>query len=168
MEAVAGVTSFNFTIIMQLINTLIICVVLGKILAKPVHEFILKRQNEVDQSLQNAEMKNQEAIELRRQYEHKIRSAQRESRDILTAAKAKADNRSKEILNEANRQADELKRLAEVEIEKEKYRTLNEAKEQIVSMAVFMAEKILEKELDETEQREFINRVLDEVGRKDV
>ena len=165
---VLGVVSFNRTIILQLINTLIICIVLGKILIKTVHEFVQKRQNDVDESLRNAELKNQEAMELRRQYEHKIKAAQREGRDIVKAARAKAEDRSKEIISEANRQADELKRMAEAEIEKEKSRTLNEAKEQIVSMAVFMAEKILEKELDEKEQREFVNRILDELGEKDV
>lgn len=166
MEAL-GVVSFNWTIILQLINTLIICIVLGKLLVKPIHEFVEKRQNDVDASLRNAEQKNQEAMELRRQYEYKIKSAQKEGRDIVKAAKARAEDRSREIIGEANRQADELKRLAEAEIEKEKSRTLNEAKEQIVSMAVFMAEKILEKELDEQEQREFVNRILNELGEKD-
>lgn len=163
-----GIISFNWTIILQLINTLIICIILGKLLVKPIHEFVQKRQNDVDDSLKNAEIKNQEAIELRRQYEHKIKAAQREGRDIVKAARTKAEDRSREIIGEANRQAEELKKMAEAEIEKEKSRTLNEAKEQIVSMAVFMAEKILEKELDEKEQREFINRILNELGEKDV
>lgn len=165
---VTNVVSFNWTIIMQLINTLVICVVLGKLLAQPIHNFVKKRQDAIDASLDQAEKKNQEALDLKREYEHKIRMAQRESRDIISAAKVKADNRSREIINEADRQADELKRMAELEIEREKNRTIHEAKEQIVSMAVFMAEKILEKELDEQEQREFINRILKEVGKTDV
>ncbi len=165
---VTGVVQFNWTIIMQLINTLIICVVLGKVLAQPIHNFVKKRQDAIDASLDFAQQKNQEALELKREYELKIRGAQKESRDIISAAKAKADNRYREIINEADRQADELKRLAELEIEREKNKTVYEAREEIVSLAVFMAEKILEKELDEKEQRAFIDRILKEVGKTDV
>ena len=110
--------------------------------------------------------KDKDKFSIEEETEWRIQVLKRTAR--ISAAKAKADNRYREIINEADRQADELKRLAELEIEREKNKTVYEAREEIVSLAVFMAEKILEKELDEKEQRAFIDRILKEVGKTDV
>lgn len=167
MEFFAPIISFNWTLVMQLINTLIICLLLGKFLVKPVHELVRKRQDGITSSMREAELKNQEALQLKATYEEKLKDAGRESRKLINEAKEKADVNSRRVLDLANKRTEELKRQAEMEIEEEKHRKVNEAKDEIVGMAVFMAQKILEKELDQDKQKDFVNQMLEEVQSSD-
>ena len=54
---------------------------------------------------------------------------------------------------------------AQEEIEQEKIRAIAEMREQIVTMAIYAAEKIIEQKLDMTGQEEILSDILDEAGR---
>lgn len=55
-------------------------------------------------------------------------------------------------------------RQTEAEIERLKKKALEDMKEEIGMLAIFAAEKILEKQLDHQEQQAVIGRIIDEAG----
>ena len=70
------------------------------------------------------------------------------------------------ILEEARKQAEQLKVNAQRDIEDEKKRALEEINKQIADLSVLVASKILEKELDGSTQSEYVDKVIKEVGVK--
>ena len=57
-----------------------------------------------------------------------------------------------------------IKNRAEKEIEREKLKAVNELKEDIVSLSLLAASKVLEKDIDQNQDRELITQFLNEVG----
>ncbi len=70
------------------------------------------------------------------------------------------------ILDEARKQAEQLKVNAQRDIEDEKKKALEEINKQIAELSVLVASKILEKELDGSAHSEYVDKVIEEVGVK--
>jgi F-type H+-transporting ATPase subunit b len=67
-----------------------------------------------------------------------------------------------EIVRAAEERAQQIVRQAERQIEAEKERALSDMREQIGMLAVYAAEKIIEKQLDQTAQQAVLDGVLKE------
>jgi F-type H+-transporting ATPase subunit b len=106
----AGLVEFSWTFVFQIVNTLILYLVLKKFLFVPVTEFIQGRQDEIQSSYDDAEKTNEEAKNLKSEYENKLDKVEEEKQEILIAAKKKADEQGSEIIKESKEQAAKLKR----------------------------------------------------------
>jgi F-type H+-transporting ATPase subunit b len=125
---------------------------------------MLDRQKAVKDSFDQAERTNQIADEKLAEYNKKKLNLENEGREIIKNAKIKAEATAKEITDEANRKANEMLLQAQREIEREKLKAVSEMRQQIASLAIFAAEKIIEKQLDASGQEEIIQRVIEQAG----
>ena len=82
----------------------------------------------------------------------------------MKKATDQAKRTGEEIVDEAKAEAKALKDKAEREIAQEKTKAINEAKDEIASISVQIAEKIVNRELNEKDQEQFVNRFVDELG----
>lgn len=80
------------------------------------------------------------------------------------AASEKANRRSEEILNNAKADAIQIKQKAEADIEREKQSARSEIRSEISDLAVMVASKIVDKEINEQDQRRFIDEFIENVG----
>ena len=133
-------------IITQLINLLLLFLLLKHFLFKPVQNILNARQAEIDKSYADAETAQTRAEELRDEYEKRISDAKAEAADI-----AKAD-------------AARLREKAEAQIEQEKKKAMNELKDEISGIAVDIASKVVEREIDEKDHEELISEFIKGVG----
>ncbi len=108
--------------------------------------------------------KNLEAEELKAQYDAKLAEAAEEGRQLVREAAVRAESRAAEIIKEAEKDAANIKAKAEVDIKREHEKALNALKDDIVSMAVMAASKIIEKEMDEASHKTFVQQFIDRVG----
>ena len=153
-----------FTIFATLVNFLILLLFLKHYLFDRVNKVIDDRNTEVLDTIQNAESRMLKADELRESYEQQIADLENKGREIVREAKVKADAQARDIIQEAEDRTAALLRQTEDEIERLKKKSLEEMKHEIGSLAIFAAEKILEKELDHQEQQAFIGKIIDEAG----
>ncbi|MFZ7134444.1 MAG: F0F1 ATP synthase subunit B [Eubacteriales bacterium] len=160
----AGLVEFSWTFVFQIVNTLILYLVLKKFLFVPVTEFIQGRQDEIQSSYDDAEKTNEEAENLKSEYENKLDKVEEEKQEILIAAKKKADEQGSEIIKESKEQAAKLKEKAEQEIEIEKKKAINDVKDDISSMVIMAASKVLENEVDESRNKKLVDDFIKEVG----
>jgi F-type H+-transporting ATPase subunit b len=160
----AGLVEFSWTFVFQIVNTLILYLVLKKFLFVPVTEFIQGRQDEIQSSYDDAEKTNEEAKNLKSEYENKLDKVEEEKQEILIAAKKKADEQGSEIIKESKEQAAKLKEKAEQEIEIEKKKAINDVKDDISSMVIMAASKVLENEVDESRNKKLVDDFIKEVG----
>lgn len=153
-----------FTIFATLVNFLILVLVLKHILFDKVNKIIDERNSEIIDNIATAEHKVMEADKLRESYEKEIANLENKGREIIRDAKVKADAQAKDIIQEAEDKTTALIRQTEAEIERLKKKALEDMKEEIGALAIFAAEKILEKQLDHQEQQAVIGKIIDEAG----
>ena len=163
-EAFVGVNFF--TMIFAWINLVILYVFLKKLLFKPVKNMIDSRQKEIDDMYSDAENAKASANEMKAEYEEKIASADAESEEILRRAVRRAELREEEILKEADKKAARVMERAEEQIELEKKRAINDVKDEVSSIALGIAEAVIERDIDKNDHDSLIDEFIDKLGEK--
>lgn len=153
-----------FTIFATLVNFVILFLFLKHFLFDKVNKIIDDRNSEVIDSIHYAEDRILEAEKMKESYEKQLANIENKGREIVREAKLKADAQAKDILQDAENKTAMLLRQTEEEIERLKKKSLEEMKHEIGALAIFAAEKILEKELDYQEHQAVIGRIIDEAG----
>ena len=64
----------------------------------------------------------------------------------------------------ARTEAERLKESAKLEIEQQKEKAVTAIREQVASLSVLIASKVIEKELNEKDQEKLINDYIQEIG----
>ena len=161
-EAFVGVNFF--TMIFAWINLVILYVFLKKLLFKPVKNMIDSRQQEIDDMYSKAETAEKSANEMKTEYEEKLSSADAESEEILRRAVRRAELREEEILKEANQKAARVMERAEEQIELEKKRAVNDVKDEVSSIALGIAEAVIERDINKNDHNSLIEEFIDKLG----
>ena len=162
------VISINlWDVIYAIANLALIFFIFKKLLFKPVRKILDKRQGEVEEIYSTAEQIKLEAETSRAEYEERIAGAKQEASDIIRAAHERADRLEDEIVSEAHTEAEELMRRADAEIAQERKKAVNELKDEISAISVEIAEKMLEREIDEKTHEDLISRFIEEIGEDD-
>ncbi len=164
MEKYSSLMEFNPTLVMVMITLFVLYLILRKQFFEKIRNHIEARQNEVKNTYDNAAQKMQNAEEMLKHYEEKLGEADAEKREIIAVGKQRADAQAKSIIDEAKEEAARIKAKAMEEIEHEKQKAVLEMQNQIAALAMLAAEKILEKQIDEAEHREIVNKVIEQAG----
>ena len=152
------------TMIATLINTLILFLVLKHFLFKPVNKILDERKQNVEETYRQADEKLSEAARLESEYTEKLANAKEESAEIVKNATKRAQTRSDEIIAEAKKEASSLMVKANADIEKEKKRAVNQITDEISDIALAVAEKVVEKEIDPKDHERLIESFISELG----
>lgn len=158
MVEALGISLTEF--IFYLINFLILVGALGKFLYKPFLELMDNRKQSIKDALDNAELTNRRADEKMQNYNKRIARAEEEGREIIRAAKQKADAQASKIIEEANNKASDIIAKAEIAVEREKEKAMEEMRQEIAAIAIYAAEKIVEQEIQRVGQEAIIDEVI--------
>lgn len=158
------VTLVPWTFIAQICNLFIQVFLIKKFLIKPVKEVIEKRKQLATKELDEARVSNEEAARLKAEYEKSIADAKTEANEIIASANRTATAKSDEIISNANKEATAIKNKAEADIELERKAAVNEIKDDIGSMAVDIATRIIEREVREEDHKKLIDEFIENVG----
>ena len=166
MEIVTPLIGINWTFGMVLITFFVLYLIMKKFFFEKIHEFMEAREQKIRDQFDNAEAANKLAEEHLDEYRKKVDDIELERRGVIRDAKTIADARAQEIVNEANKRASEIVKQAEREAERERAELAESMREQVAMLAIYAAEKIIEKELDEKEQLLFIDEIIKQDGEK--
>lgn len=142
----------------------VVFVVLAKYGFPVITKMVEDRQAYINQSLEVAKEANAQLAKLKVEGDQIIASAGKEQGRILREAMQERDK----IIVEARKQADitAQKELEDVriQIQQEKEEAIRDIRRQVAVLSVDIAEKIVRKELDQSQQQmDMIDRMLDEV-----
>lgn len=154
----------QWTVLFTLVNMILTFLVLKKFLFKPVTKMIQDRQQEIDTMYQQADTAKEQSLAMEAEYRQKLATAQQTGEQIVKEAVTRGQSREEEILRRANREADALRAKAASDIDREKKKAINDAKNEISGMAVAIAEKVVERQLNATDQERMISRFIDKLG----
>jgi len=155
----------NFwTALFVLLNTLAIFFVAKKFLFGPVHRMITDRQSEIDGMYADATRAKTEAEQMSRELRKKLTDAQQTSERLMKEAAERGLKREVEIVKNAREQAEAILARASEDAAMEKKRALTSAKDEISSIAMAMAEKVIARELNENDQTAMVDNFINELG----
>ncbi|MBU5244678.1 MULTISPECIES: F0F1 ATP synthase subunit B [Bacillus] len=157
--------SFNGgDILFQLLAMLILLALLKKYALGPLLNIMKQREDHIAGEITSAEEKNKEAQQLIDEQRALLKEARQESQTLIENAKKLGENQKEEIIQAARAESERLKEAARTEIVKEKEQAVSALREQVASLSVMIASKVIEKELDEQAQEKLIQDYLKEVG----
>ena len=157
----------NFwTALFVLLNTLAVFFVAKKFLFGPVSKMIADRQAEIDGMYADAGKAKGEAEEMASEYRQKLSEAQATSERLVKEAAQRGQMREEEILRNAHDEAEAIRSRAAADAAREKKKVLNDAKNEISAMAVAVAEKVIGRELNASDQSAMVDHFIDELGDK--
>ena len=114
------VVTISWELLFQIINTVILFLVLKKLLFKPVLNIIEKRENMIQDDLATGAKAKNEGIALKKEYEEKVSLAKEEGKEIIKQATSRAEEKSNQIIADAQAEASSLKSKATKEIAQQK------------------------------------------------
>jgi F-type H+-transporting ATPase subunit b len=122
-----------------------------------------ERQGEIKGELERAEAERTEARQLQDQYREQLAGARQEAGRIIEEARATAEEMRRDLQARAEEQAEQTVARAQDEIRAERDRVFQELRAQVGTIAVELAERVVEKELDATTHERLIDEYIDQV-----
>lgn len=162
VQELVGIVPWTF--VAQICNLFIQMYLIKRFLFKPVNEMLEKRRALADAQIREAEEAKTEANAIKTEYEQNMKEAKEKANDILATAQKTAALQSEEMLKEATAQAAALKSKAESDIAQEKRKAVNEIKDEIGGIAVEIAGKVIEREINEEDHTKLIDEFIANVG----
>jgi len=158
------VTVNPVTLIAQICNLFIQLFLVKKFFLDKIKAILDQRREAADKQITDAEAAKAEAMAIKETYEQNMREAKAKADDILMNAQRSANSRSEEIISQAQAAAAQIKSKASADIEMEKKKAINDAKNEISGLAMAIAGKVVERELNTADQTQLIDRFIEELG----
>ena len=153
--------TFNISILYNVINILVLFVLLKIFLFKPVTEIMEKRKAMIQQDLDDAKKAKDDAEQMKGEYEN---TAKNQAADIVKDAKTRAEVEYNSIIEQGNKDAAAIMANADKAIAQEKERAIKQSKAEMADLAISMASKLVEKNVDATTNKKLIDDFLSEAG----
>ena len=161
-EELLGVNPW--TALFTLLNTLTIYFVAKKFLFGPVMKIIAERQQEIDNLYADAGSAKTEAEAMRSEYQDRLADAHAASERIMREAVARGQAREEAIIRQAQSESSAIMDKASADIQLEKKKALNEAKNEISDIALAIAGKVVGRELNAADQQSLVDSFIDGLG----
>jgi len=148
----------------QLIIFLILLALLKKFAWGPLTGIMKQREEHIASQIDSAEQAKKDADALLEQHRQMLKEARQEAQTLIDNARKLGDEQREEIIQAARAEAVRLKEAAKMEIEQQKEQAVAALREQVASLSVLIASKVIEKELSEQDQAQLIEEYIKEVG----
>lgn len=137
---------------------------LAKFAWKPILNAVKARDEMIRSSLESAENAKIEMHKLQTSNEAIMRKAREERETILKEARDVRDKLISEAKGKASEEAEKIIEKAKIGIEREKAKALSEIHDQVATLSVDIASKLLGERLKKTEEQEkLINKYLEDI-----
>ncbi|MDR7866181.1 MAG: F0F1 ATP synthase subunit B [Sporomusaceae bacterium] len=138
----------NATLIAQIINFLLLAYILKKFVFGKVLQAMSDRQARIVGNLESADRERAAAEELKREYQEQLAQARTQAQVIVEKATKLAEQAKDDILKEARAEHARLLKEAQEEIARERERAVAELRNEVVSLSIAAAGKIIGQNLD--------------------
>ena len=155
---------FLFDCIVMALSMLVLFTLLSYILFNPVRAMLEKRTERVANDQAVAAKEKADAIAFKEEYDQKLKEVDKETEAILSEARKRAKQNEVKIVAEAKEEAARIIARANAEIELEKKRALDDMKQEMITIASIMAQKVVAASIDTNVQASLIDETLKEMG----
>lgn len=144
---------------------IILMFLLKKFAWGPILKGVQEREESIAESLKSAEKAREEMADLQSQNENLLREARIERDHILKEAREAKEEMISTSKSKAQEEADKIIASARENIQHEKMAAISELKNQVATLSIEIAEKIIRERLSSDEkQKELVKNLMDDVN----
>jgi len=158
------VLEFNATVLAQIADFIILLVFLRLVVYKPLTKLLNNRSDHIANTIAAAEQERQQAEQLKAGYEAEMRRAREQAQEIIQKAAKAGEEQAVEIIENGKKEASRIKDDALTSIEREKQKAIAELRDQVASLSIMVAGKIINERMDDKIQRSMIQEFIKEAG----
>ncbi len=151
-------------IIWTLISFFLLLILLAKLAYPQILKGLKRREETIQQQLEEAKKAKQEAAALLEDYRRQLAEARAEAQKIINEGKELGENMRKEIIQKAQQESNQMVKRAQEEIELQKQKAILELQEKIADLSIMAASKIVQKSLNTEDHRRLIEEFVSKVG----
>lgn len=134
------------------------------LLFNPARKLLKDRQDHISSELDEASADKEKAAALKAEYEAKLKEIDKEAETILADARQKALKNQNRIVNEAKEEAARIVKHAQEEALLEKKHAMNDMKQEMITVASLMAQKVVASSITAEIQSTLVDETLKEMG----
>lgn len=147
------------------LSFLIVLFILKKFAWKPIMKSLHERENTIDEALHAADKAREDMKKLKFDNEELLKQAKEERDKILKEARKVKDSIIEESKIKANEEANRIIESAIETIKHEKMAAITDLKNQLATLSINIAEKLIKEELSTNiKQQDYIKKLVDEVN----
>ncbi len=161
-QSLVSIAPWNF--IGQICNLFITMWLFKKFLFKPVKAVIAKRQEQVDAIYKDAQIAKDSAQSKEVEYTALLDGAKSEAAEMVRSATTTAQTRSDDMIRQAKSEASAIKAKASADIAMERKKTLNQVKDDISTIAMDIASKVVEREVKAEDHQALVEDFIAQMG----
>ncbi len=158
--------NFNGTSILQLMSFFLLMYLLIKYLYKPFLALLDKRRQDIKAEYDKAEASKKEAEEMKKKMEAEMKKLNEKISAMYEEAKERVkkyeENEKKRVQSEIANMLEKGRR----EIQEEQSKAEEALRTKVVTLAIALASKVIQKDLDDKAKREFLMNQLSKFGDK--
>jgi F-type H+-transporting ATPase subunit b len=151
-------------IFFQLIVFIVLLALLKKFAWGPLMGMMKQREEHIGNEISAAENSRLEAQKILQEQRDLLKEARNDAQSLIESAKKQGDIQREEIIATARTEAERIKEAAKLEIDQQKEKAVAAIREQVASLSVLIASKVIEKELTAADQDQLINEYIKEAG----
>lgn len=150
----------------KIINFAILIIILFKFLRKPLQNFLQKRTELIEKTLNEAKEAKEAATKALKEVEERLKVKDTEIEAILSASKKSGEHERESIIEESQKLKEKILEQAKTNIEYELKHAKEAIKAEAVELAMGLAEKKLKEKITKEEQEKLLEDSLMKIGGK--
>lgn len=155
---------FNGTMLAQMFNFLVLLILLRAVAYKPFMNMLEKRKELIESSIAAAEEDKKQAEALRASLQADLQRSRQEAADVLARASKSAEDQAQQIIEAAKAEATRVRDGALADIQREKEKAVAELRDQVATLSILVAGKIIDQKLNDDIQKDLVNKFVKEAG----
>lgn len=164
MDAIVQVLNLNTTLVAQVFNFIMLLIFLRIVVYPYIVKILEDRQNFIANNIAAAEEDRKQAEALRQQYLDELQKAKNEAQSIVQKAAKTAEEQAHEIIEAAKAESNRIKESALQDINREKEKAVAELRDQVATLSILVAGKIINEKITADIQHEMIDEFIKEAG----
>ena len=156
------------TILAQMLNFFILVWILARFAYKPLVSMMQERKERIAKDLADAQAARNEAEQFKADYAAQITNARQEAQQIVEKAVQQAEATTREQLAAAREQIEREKERARQDIVNERDRAMNNLRNEVISLSVAMATKVVAKDMDSETNTKLIEDAIAKLDSKTI
>ena len=155
--------SINGTLLFLFINFFLLVAILSKFAYKPLLKVLEDRRNKIASDLDNAAKARETAEKMKADEEAQMRDARAEAQAIGGKAVKQADKEAQAQLEAIRAQIAREKQITQTEIANEREAAIREMRNEVVTLSMAVAEKLLQKNMDSDMNAKLVADCIDQL-----
>lgn len=146
-----------------IVTFLVVAFILRAKAWKPILSVVEEREKQIENAIESAKRERAEAEKLLAEQKTAIAEARREAAELMRKNQADIEKFRAELMAKSRQEAEELKAEARRAIEDQRAKAVAEVKSEAVNLAILITEKLLGERLDESRQRALAEQFVEQL-----